>query len=301
MAKRIVRAVGWSLAALVGLVVVAVAAVYLVSSRRLAETYAVTPPALAIPTDSARIERGRHLAQSRLGCADCHGPDLGGKPVVEDAMFGHFIAPNLTRGTGGVGGSYTDADWVRAVRHGVRPNGRALLFMPSEVFAHLSEQDLGDVIAYVKQVPPVDRTMPETRPGPIGRALVTFQAAAIPARAIDHAAAFTSPPPEAATVEYGQYLAASSGCLACHGPALDGVGGGGDPAVKPTNLTTGGPTASWTEGDFVRALRTGKRPDGSEIREEMPWKTMGRMTDEELRALYLYIRSVPPKAGDRKS
>lgn len=301
MAKRIVRALGWSLAALAGVVVVALGAVYLVSSRRLSEAHAVTPPNLAIPTDSARIERGRHLAQSRLGCADCHAADLGGRAVVENAMFGHYIAPNLTRGSGGVGGTYTDADWIRAVRHGVRPSGRPLLFMPSEVFANLSEQDLGDVIAYVKQVPPVDRTMAQTRPGPIGRALITFQRAAIPARVIDHAAPFPAPPPEAATVEYGAYLAATSGCLACHGPALDGVGGGGDPAVKPTNLTRGGPTAAWTEADFFRAFRTGTRPDGSRIKEEMPWRTMGRMTDAELSALYQYIRSVPPKSGEKRS
>ena len=299
MAKRIVRAIGWSVAALVGIIVVALVAVYILSSRRLAEQYAVTPTPLAIPTDPARIDRGRHLAESRLGCAACHGPDLGGHAVVEDAMFGRFIAPNLTRGAGGVGATYTDADWVRSVRHGIRPNGRPLVFMPSTEFSRLSEQDLGDVLAYVRHVPPVDRQMPPTRPGPIGRALVAFQRAMVPARVIDHTAPFTPAPAQAATVDYGRYLAATGGCQGCHGPALDGVGGGGEPGSKPSNLTPGGPTASWSEADFITALRTGTRPNGTKIAEEMPWRTMGRMTDEELGAIFRYLRSLPARTGEK--
>ena len=299
MAKRIVRAIGWSVAAVAGLIIVALGAVYVVSSRRLAEQYAVTPTPLAIPTDSASIERGRHLAESRLGCADCHGPDLGGKAVVEDAMFGHFIAPNLTRGAGGIGATYTDADWVRSVRHGIRPNGRPLVFMPSGEFSRLSEEDLGDVLAYVKQAPPVERELPSTRPGPIGRALVTFEPSMVPARVIDHSAAFSEAPAQAATVEYGGYLAATGGCKGCHGPALDGVGGGGEPGSRPSDLTPSGPTASWSEADFRNTLRTGTRPDGTTLGDEMPWRTMGKMTDEELGAIFRYLRSLPGRAATR--
>jgi mono/diheme cytochrome c family protein len=297
MAVRMRRVFGWILGGALGLVLVAATAVYLVSERRLGRRYELAAEALAVPIDAAAVARGQHLATSRLGCASCHGADLGGNVVVDDGAFGRFVAPNLTRGAGGVGSRYADADWVRALRHGVRPGGEPLLMMPSASFTNLDEADLGAVIAYVKQVPPVDRELAGTEPGPVARTLVTLKPASImAATSIDHTARPATTAAVAPTPQYGAYIARTSGCHACHGEGLGGGKFDGPPSAPPgANLTSGGPLATWSEADFIRALREGKRPDGSAIDPFMPWQTMGRMNDEELRAVYLYLKSVPPR------
>src|SRR5262249_21261715 len=136
------------------LLLVAIGAAYLVSNARLNTTYAITPPPLAIPSDAASISRGQHLAVAVARCVDCHGDNLAGK-VFLDEPPGRIVAPNLTRGAGGVAGLLSDADWVRAIRDGVGPNGKALLIMPAE-YSQLSDADLAAIISYVKSTPPVD-------------------------------------------------------------------------------------------------------------------------------------------------
>jgi mono/diheme cytochrome c family protein len=270
------------------------AAIYVFSDRSLNRTWEVTPEPLAILSDSATLARGRHLVTVRLLCTDCHGPDLGGHVVIDGMPFGRFVAPNLT--PGGVGAAYSDADWVRSIRHGIRPNGKSLLFMPSDVFAHLGAEDLAAVIAYIKTVPAVSRTNPATELGPVGRMLVaTNKAPLVMAKLIDHDAPIPTAPPEGVTVEYGRYLVASGGCPACHGPNLSGGKIAGSPEDPPaTNLTPTG-IGEWSEADFLRAFREGKRPNGTDIHPFMPWKTLGGMTDAELQAIYQYLKTVPPR------
>src|SRR5687767_426534 len=115
MPNRILRGIGYLAGALVALVLLLLGVLYAVSSARLSKRYEIAMAPVAIPSDSATIARGEHLATARLGCTVCHGANLAGGPVVESGMFGHFIAPNLTRGEGGIGREYTDADWVRAL------------------------------------------------------------------------------------------------------------------------------------------------------------------------------------------
>ena len=294
MAGKLVRRLGIILGALLLLIILSGATLYLLSGRSLDQDWTVTPAPLTIPGDSATLARGQHLVTTRLVCVDCHGQDLGGTIVVDGMPFGRFVASNLT--PGGVGATYTDADWVRAIRHGIRPTGKSLLFMPSEVFANLGSEDLAAVIAYIKSVPAVSRTLPATELGPVGRMLVaTNQAPLIVARLIDHEAPIPPMPPEGETAEYGQYLAASGGCMACHGKSLSGgkiAGGPDDPPAS--NLTPTG-IGTWTEADFFRAFREGKRPGNTDIHPFMPGKTMGKMTDSELRAIYLYLKTVPAR------
>ncbi len=294
MAKRIFRGLGIALGALVGLLVLAVAVVYGVSSSRLSKQYEVQPEPVALSSDSAVVARGRHLAEARLGCADCHAPDLGGRVMIESPAFGRIVAPNLTRGEGGIGGRYTDADWVRATRHGVAADGRALVIMPSPEFHRLSREDLVAVLSYARQVAPVDRTLPTSKFGPIARAMVTFSAEAVPARALDHDSPFPAAPVEEVSADYGRYLAGTGGCLGCHGPDLAGAPSHEPGGVPAANLTPAGRIGQWSETDFLRAMREGKRPDGSAIDPAMPWQAMGRMTDVELQAIFAYLRSLPP-------
>ena len=104
---------------------------YALASRRLAKPYELIRRGGELPTDSASIARGEHLATAIGKCAECHGDGLGGKVMVDDPMFGRFVAPNLTRGVGGVGSSRSDADLATALRHGVGVDGKTLVFMPS--------------------------------------------------------------------------------------------------------------------------------------------------------------------------
>ena len=92
----------------------------------------------------------------------------------DDGPMGTLAAPNLTSGKGGLGATFTDTDWVRGIRHGVHRDGTTLLIMPCEAFVHMNERDLGDLIAYLKQLPPVDREMPRVHLSPIGRTLLVL-------------------------------------------------------------------------------------------------------------------------------
>jgi mono/diheme cytochrome c family protein len=203
---------------------------------------------------------------------------------------------NLTRGKGGIGGKLTDGEYVLAIRHGLAPNGYPLKLMPSSDYMNLSDEDLAAIIAYVKSLPPVDNELPPSSMGPLGRALmVAGKLPILHAERIDHERGHLATVPRATTAGYGAYLAAV-GCKGCHGPALAGGKiADGDPAWPPAaNLTPAGPTRSWSEGDFRRLLREGKRPDGSLINKAMPWRLTTRLSDDEIRAIWLYLRTLPP-------
>ncbi len=295
MASKIVRRLGIIVGVLVLLIALTGASMYVMSGRALSRKYPVAAESLTIPTDFNTIERGKHLVTGRLVCVDCHANDLGGRVVIDGMPFARIVASNLTGG--GVGARYTDADWVRALRHGVRPDSTSLIFMPSDVFTHLSAADLTAVIAYIKSVPPVTRQLPSTELGPVGRMLVaTNKAPLVMARLIDHEAPIPAMPQEGETTEYGGYLVASGGCYVCHGAALSGGKFAGSPDDPPgTNITPTG-IGSWTRDDFLRAFRTGKRPNGTAINPFMPWPTMGKMTDTELGAIYSFLKTVPAKS-----
>ena len=111
---------------------------------------------VAVPGDAAAIARGRHLSDAVAVCTVCHGDDLGGRLAFEHPLLGRGYTPNLTSGRGGVGASYRAADWERALRHGVDRSGRGLLFMPVDHYQHLSDADLGAMIAYYRSLAPVD-------------------------------------------------------------------------------------------------------------------------------------------------
>jgi mono/diheme cytochrome c family protein len=201
--------------------------------------------------------------------------------------------PNLTSGAGGVGRFFTDEDWVRAIRHGVGHDGRALFVMPSNTFNYIGNEDLGALIAYLKSLPPVDNEMSERRIDSIGR--VMMAAGMMPPLAvdrIDHSKPLPDAPEPGVTVEYGKYL--SYTCTECHGANLNGApfGPPGQEVPSP-NLTPGGELASWSEEAFINTLRTGVTPGSYSLNEEMPWMSYGQMTDDELKALWLHLQSLP--------
>ena len=287
---------------LLGIVVLALAVLYGVTEYRMRKTYHVSPAPLAFHPTPDAVQKGARLAVVR-GCTDCHGENLGGKQFIDEMPLGRLYASNLTSGRGGVGATYTDQDWVRSIRHGVGPDGKPLLFMPAHEFNPIGDEDLGVLLAYVKSLPPVENVPVDNAVGPLGRALfLAGELPLVPAEMIDHDAPRKAAPAPGATAEYGAYLA--TGCTGCHG---EGFSGGKIPGTPPdwpaaANLTSDPETGigKWTEQDFFRALREGKRPDGTDLKPQMPWKLTAQMTDEEIRATWLYLRTVPAKAhGNR--
>jgi cytochrome c553 len=281
------------LAAFVGLVLFAV---YFASSTKLEKTYAVTARAVTIPSDPAAVARGKHIAETR-GCASCHGDDYAGAKVIDDPAMGKLYGSNLTRGKGSKVAEFRDDDWVRAIRHGVTRAGRGLVLMPSAEYAHLSDGDLGDVIAFLKTVSPVDRESVPVAPGPIARALLLAGKLKLAADEIDHGQVQPAVVAPAVTLEYGRYL--SVGCTGCHGTNF----AGGKIEIGPpdwphaANLTPheSGHLAKWSEEDFLRTLRTAKRPDGTELNPVMP-RAFANLNDVELKALWMYFKTLPPVA-----
>jgi len=300
MSRRILRWVGRVLVALAAIILIAAGGVYAASERKLRRTYDTSVPDVVVPKDSASVARGEHLTQNVISCTLCHGRDLGGRVYMSDPAIGTMAGPNLTRGRGGVGADRTPVDYARAIRRGVRRDGRSLIVMPSEVFTHLSQEDLGAVIAYLEQLPPVDRRMPASGFGPVGRALLAMGKLNILVAGKTPRITPVASVPRDTTAAYGKYLADISGCHGCHGYGLSGGRVAGPPGLPPaSNLTPAG-IGTWAEQDFVRVLREGKRPDGSAIDSFMPWEVYQGMTDAELHALWLYLRSVPAKPFGNK-
>jgi cytochrome c553 len=211
--------------------------------------------------------------------------------------MGRLYGPNLTRGKGGRVASFNDEDWIRAIRHGVGPDQRGLFIMPSEEYAHLSDDDLGAVIAYLKTLPAVDRERPETSLGPISRVLLATGKMKLAATVIDHPNVKPKSVAPAISAEYGKYVAAT--CMGCHGSNFSG----GKIEVGPpdwphaANLTPHADSrlTKWTEAEFINVIRTAKRPDGTEVNPVMP-RAFAQMDELELKALWTYFRSLTPVA-----
>ena len=131
---------------------------------------------------------------------------------------------------------------------------------------------------------------------PLGKILLaTGQLGVIPAEVVSHKQNVVSPP-AGETIEYGNYLVDISGCVECHGSLLSG-GKHPDPSVNlpVPNITPGGELSQWTEKDFITAMRTGNTPQGNKLSEYMPWKGIGRLNDTELKAMWLYLQSLPAR------
>jgi len=294
---RFARIFAIVLGGLVGTAVVGVLIIYGVSQRRMDAHAEAAGHTLPVPSDSATVARGEHVVKAIGMCADCHGADLGGGTVVDVPIVARLHAANLTAGAGGIGGAMSDLDWERAIRHGVAPDGRKLLFMPSHEYARLNDADAAAVIAYLKQLPKVARTPEPNSVGLLGRLLfLKGDLELLPADLMDQAAAHPAVIAPAPTAEYGAYLSAS--CGGCHGKTFSGgpIPGAPPDWKPPANITPEG-IGHYSEADFMRALREGKRPDGTALDTAyMPVRWTQYLTDDELRALYAFLKTVPPKA-----
>ena len=318
--NRWLKRIGLVLIPLVGLVLLAAGGAALYALVGYKKTWDVPLPSTRAVKDSAVIARGRYIVYGPGRCSDCHTP-ASGRPLLfrgeeapltgwfaEKTYLGEWSAPNLTPDSATGLGAVSDGQLARMIRHGVnRENRVALPFM--ETYADLTENDLIAVMSFLRSLPPTPGLPPSHHINLLGKiTLAYFLKPYAP----------TAPPQESLiaepTVRYGEYIAKTvAGCEACHtarslktgeylGPFFSGglsfhsKAHPGYVYVSP-NLTpdsaTGGIT-TWSEDDFIRRFRQGLLIQDS----PMAWGGFMRMTDIDLRALYLYLRSLAPVHRD---
>jgi mono/diheme cytochrome c family protein len=260
------------------LVLLGVGGVYGLSSMKLEARPELPTDAAIVRSEEGDVARGDHLAHI-LGCRRCHGEDLGGRIFIDQPMFGRLIAPNLTR----IRTEYTDADFVRVLRHGVRPDGTGVLpAMPAQAFTHLSLADLAAIIAYLRSVAPVADSLPSTRLALPLRGMLLFGVLQMVPDLIDHERVAPASTPSEDQVRLGEYLAHSI-CTECHGPDLKGQ----DRLMITPHLAV---AASYPPEQFRALLRTGvgvgDRQLGAMTNASLRFS---HFTDEEIDALHTYL------------
>lgn len=287
-------------ASLLALLLLIFAAAWWRTEQTLAQRWQLPDARIPYTAAPEQIARGEHLARTR-GCSGCHGNKLAGTHMIDAGPVMQIYTPNLT--LGGVLPKLDPAAFEHAVRHGVGRDGQPLLIMPARDYMLLSNEDVAALYAYLHSLPAQLDVQPPSRIGPLGRVLHLFGALPLAdAVSIDHVRASRgdAAPPADQLVAYGAYVAQV--CTGCHGAALAGGPMPGQPpgVPPPANLTAhASGLGNWSEADFLTAMRTGKRPDGSSLNEFMPWRAMGQMDDTELHALWVYLRSLPPQPSVR--
>jgi mono/diheme cytochrome c family protein len=260
-----------------------------------------------------RLVRGQYLAEELLLCFDCHGqhdwskhdaPLIAGTkgagvdPFPLQGLPGKVVPRNITpdRETGA--GTWTDDMLARAIREGIGHDGRALFFMPYPFFRHLSDEDLASVIVYVRSLEPVRNPLPPSEIGFPVKYLMRSGPQPLDAPV---------PPPDLSTpLSRGKYLVSIAPCADCHTPLDKGQPNaalpfaGGSPLYGPwgkvasANLT---PDPSgipyYDEALFVSTMRTGY-VKARKLSQIMPWHMFRHLTDDDLKAMFAYLRTLPP-------
>ena len=182
-----------------------------------------------------------------------------------------------------------------------KPDGSSVFIMPAQDFYYLSDKDLGDLIAYIRSVSPVDRvaSKPQLHFTFLGSVMYGFGVFGnqLIAGEIDQAHRPSVPEP-GVNPAYGKYLVNINGCRSCHGAQLAGGKPGAPGSPLAPNLTPGGELTAWSEADFIKTLRTGVTPSGTNLPDQfMPWQFKSQMTDDELKAVFAYLKSLPRAAN----
>jgi cytochrome c553 len=287
MVQKLLKWIGIGLGSLLVLLIVSYAIVHIQTEARIRKVYEVPTHSLDIPNDTASYSLGRHVAEVR-GCMGCHGSDLSGGRAFADSTspIGTLYASNITTGLGGV--SYSDQDWIRVLRHGLNKNYQSVWFMPSHEVNHISNREMAALISFLREQPPVDRTIPDRSVRPLGR-ILTFlgEFPLLTAEMIDHHAAYAEEVPMAPTPEYGKYLATT--CQGCHSPTFKGAPAHGPNEPPIPDISATGNLGKWDKTAFISMFRTGKTPDGRVLSQFMP-RNEFNYSETELEALYSYLK-----------
>jgi mono/diheme cytochrome c family protein len=261
----------------------------------------------------ARLARGKYLAEAVAGCLDCHtehdwkapgaalvaGREGAGGLFPGEGFPGRIVAPNLTPDPETGAGKWTDDQLARAIREGISHDGRALFpLMPYPNFRQMSDEDLASVVVYIRSLPPVRNPLPTTEISSPVKYLIRSAP-----RPLNRPVA----QPDLSTPEQrGKYLVTLASCEDCHTPAVNGqpeqdkafAGGmqfkGPWGHIQSANITPDKTGISYyDENRFIEALRTGSVM-GRQLNPIMPWDSYRHMTDEDLKAIFAYLKTIKP-------
>jgi cytochrome c553 len=279
--KKFLKWTGFVVAGLIAIVLIGLTYVYFASERELNRTFtAMDTRTLVVPTDAAGIAAGRRIA-TLAGCMHCHGEKLNGGLVDDIPNLVRLVAPNISV----LLPSYTDAQLATVLRKGVKPDGHSVIFMPSEMYRHLGDEDLGRLIAYLRTVPATRAGVQEkTQVRVIGRVLLAKGDFKTSALAIQ-----TLPPASNAVdandpVSHGRYLTMSF-CSECHGQSLEGF--------APINAPALSVVKGYSDSAFARLMHDGV-PLGERSLKLMGPTSKARFSSfspEDVAAIYAFLRS----------
>jgi mono/diheme cytochrome c family protein len=279
---------GTSLAALLSTAVMLLSLILIVGLFRLNDRRAPTP-VMKVAGTSEQIQRGKAISDGF--CSACHsktGTLTGGLDIGEDfpVPIGSFVSANLT--PVGQLRRWSDGDIFRAIRNSVDPDGRWLIIMSYTNSGKLSDEDIRAVIAYIRSVPATGKPTDE-QPDHLNLLGITMLGAGMLPRGNPVSIDPVTAPPASPTSRYGEYILSYQDCRACHGSKLTGgVPGQLGPIGPDLNLVK-----AWKLEEFVVTMRSGVDPSGHQLSKAMPWRPIGRMSDEELGAVYQYLTHLP--------
>jgi mono/diheme cytochrome c family protein len=286
----VVRWGGASIAAVLAAAVSIVSVLMIVGLFKLQDRRAPVPDVKVAGTPE-QIRRGAAIAGSF--CDACHsktGTLTGGMDVAKELPIplGSFVSSNLT--PAGQLSHWSDGEIFRAIRNGLDAEGHWLIIMSYTNAGRLSDDDIKALIAYIRSRPAAGEPTvnPPDRFNPLG--LVMLGTGMLPSGKPINTGIVTAPP-KGATLQYGEYILSYQDCRECHGATLAGGVEGQLPPIGPDLALVKG----WRQEEFIATMRTGIDPGGHEISQQMPWRPIGRMDDDELTAVYEYLTRLPER------
>jgi mono/diheme cytochrome c family protein len=284
--RKVWRFLGIGGVGLGSMALIAFAVLYAGSQRLINRVYEVPLSAFVATDDPALVAEGERLARIR-GCIGCHGAALEGRVFIDEPLLARIVAPDLTL----MAREHSDAELERVIRRGVRRDGRSVWVMPSPMYYHLSDEDLGAIIAYIRSVAPSSGPPTEVRLRVLGRlGLVSGQFPPL-VDEIDQTASRFTPDREDA-LSFGRYLALTV-CTECHGADLRGAQDGGAPSL--------GIAAAFSSEAFARLMREGIGLGDRELgmMGGVARDRFAHFTDGEIDALHTYLRTLTEQEAMR--
>jgi cytochrome c553 len=283
--KGILRWLRLGFLSVVLLLVVAGAIVYLLSERVLRRTYTEPRVDILVPSDPQSVLEGHRLALVRGCSGGCHGANIEGGVFIDNLLLARLVAPNLTAAAR----RYSNADLAGIIRRGVRPDGLSVIGMPSEMFSGLTDEDLGEILAYLRSVPPHPGPEPQRRLGPVARLAFVAGQLRPAAELVRRASLLTDTwPRDGESTAPGGYLARTS-CTECHG--LELRGGDRAPDLRIA--------AGYSFEAFRGFMQTGKALGNRELplMSSVARQRFSHFTDQELRELYAFLIARAANSG----